>query len=693
VSENIVAAILAVPALLWTIIADSAWRDARTSRPDSTPVRLTLVAALTAAHYSLAAVMELVPTDLAWQAPGLRDGLGILATSTIVSALAILGHQGSFTGSGPTHERSRAWLVVNYGAAGLTLATVPLPLLVPAAATWLAWFYSLLVLFLYCIIVTALVLRDIVRRSRRGAWRPGGLATPRSLDVALVAGGLGLLGLAALVIVMSFGAGLSRSAGWVLLGLHVGFGLMFAAVPAVRILGTVVRRFVLLATMMAATGAVYFWVPALTASLVPELRRLIDLAAVLALVLVFVPGQAWLRNAIDHLFFRRRVRQAEVQAFLHTLSPELGALECCRRALAEIARIMSLRGAAILLRDGESAVHGAFALAPIERVWPCGTAADALPTSPFDGSALHDARLAEAMVEAEVVGIVPLLSPRQRWGHLFLTTGLLGATFIDEDVELVSTFADQLALVLDGADLLTRAVAVERALAHAEKLAAIGELAARIAHEIRNPVTAARSLAQQLSRDPTSPLNAEHAQLILTELERVERQVAALLRFARREEFRLEPIDVGRLVRTTVEELRARLDTVEVQVDVEARDGVTVRADREKLRQVLINLIENAMDALREAAGPRRLAVNVGRLNGTATVRLSDNGPGVPADALPRLFEPFFSLKTTGTGLGLAIARRTVEAHGGRIEASGTPGTGLTLRLELPLAEGQHAAG
>jgi signal transduction histidine kinase len=691
VSRTVAALLLSIPALLWTIIADSAWRDGRGNRPEGTPIRLALVAALTAAHYSLAAVMELVPTDLGWQAPGLRDGLGMLEAFTVVSALAVLQHEGSLATSRLVHKRSRSWLTANYGAAAVTLAAIPLPLLMPTAANWLAWFYSLLVLFLYCIIVTSLVLRDLTRRVRRGAWRPGGLATPRSLDVALVASGLGLLGVLALVIGMSFGLGLSRSAGSVLLGVHVGLGLVFAAVPAVRILGTVVRRFVLLATMMAATGAVYFWVPALTTSLVPELRRLVELAAVLALVLVFVPGQVWLRDVIDRLLFRRRVRQAEVQAFLHTLSPELGALECCRRALAEIARIMALRGAAILLRDGQSAVHGAFTLAPILRVWPSGAATDELPTLPFDGSALRDPRLAEAMVEAEVVGIVPLLSPRQRWGHLFVTTGLLGATFIDEDVELVSTFADQLALVLDGADLLTRAVAVERAMAHAEKLAAIGELAARIAHEIRNPVTAARSLAQQLSHDPTSPLNAEHAQLILTELERVERQVAALLRFARREEFQLEPTDVSLLVRTTVEELRARLDEVEVHVEVDAGDGVTVRADREKLRQVLINLIENAMDALGEATGPRRLAVDVGRVNGTATICLSDNGPGVPQDALPRLFEPFFSLKTTGTGLGLAIARRTVEAHGGRIEASGMPGTGLTLRLELPLAEGRHA--
>src|SRR5207245_2431247 len=201
---------------------------------------------------------------------------------------------------------------------------------------------------------------------------------------------------------------------------------------------------------------------------------------------------------------------------------------------------------------------------------------------------------------------------------LFLNTGMLGGFFHEDDVEGFQAFVAQLALLLDGADLLARTIAVERSLAHAEKLAAIGELAARIAHEIRNPVTAARSLAQQLAREPGQPWVAEH-RLILEELDRVERQMGDLLRFARREELRFEPVDLGDLARGTLDALRPR--------------------------------------------------------------------PAGPADALPRLFEPFFSTKQTGTGLGLAIARHAVEAHGGAIVAAPAEGAGLTFRVTLPLAE------
>jgi signal transduction histidine kinase len=260
----------------------------------------------------------------------------------------------------------------------------------------------------------------------------------------------------------------------------------------------------------------------------------------------------------------------------------------------------------------------------------------------------------------------------------------MGAPFGDEDVQAMGAFADQLALVLDGAELLARAVGVERALAHGEKLAAVGEVSARIAHEIRNPVTAARSLAAQLCRDPTAAGNAEVATLILAELERVEHQVQALLRFARREEFRFERVDLAELVRATVESFRPRLEAAGVGVRLDL-SAVVARADREKLRQALVNLIENAVDALADGAARRELSVTVGASNGSAAVRVSDTGPGVPAEVLPRLFEPFFSQKAHGTGLGLAIVRRTVEAHGGRVDAESD--AGMTFRIVLPLAE------
>src|SRR5262249_1889942 len=145
------------------------------------------------------------------------------------------------------------------------------------------------------------------------------------------------------------------------------------------------------------------------------------------------------------------------------------------------------------------------------RLWPRGAAADALPGRALISNEFLDlpAVLREALVDADVVALVPITTPRRRSGHLFMRASPLGGTFDDEEGEMVEAFADQLALVLDGTELLARTVAVERSLAHAQKLAAIGELAARIAHDIRNPVTAARSLAQQLAGEPGAPFGEE----------------------------------------------------------------------------------------------------------------------------------------------------------------------------------------
>src|SRR5262249_10663045 len=172
----------------------------------------------------------------------------------------------------------------------------------------------------------------------------------------------------------------------------------------------------------------------------------------------------------------------------------------------------------------------------------------------------------------------------------------------------------------------------------------------------------------------------------LLELERVERQVAALLRFARREEFHFDAVEVGELARSAGERTRPRLEDAGIALRLSLHDQVIVQADREKLQAGLVNLLENAADALEDSrAGHREVALPLTTRNGSARLTVSDNGPGVPASALPHIFEPFFSLKAKGTGLGLAIAKRTIEAHHGTIGAETTAG-GMTVPLALPLA-------
>jgi signal transduction histidine kinase len=467
---------------------------------------------------------------------------------------------------------------------------------------------------------------------------------------------------------------------------HTSAGLVFAAVFGVVILGEFLRSLVIGAIMIA-IAAFVFALPGLAEGIgSSELRHLFVAAAVLGIVVLLGPGLSWLQDLVDRVVFHQNRRSREaLERFLQTLSPEIGVLECCRRALEELARITQVDGAAVLLDRSapRAASVGGLSVAPLEPVWPAGTAAESLPRRAFGFYALREPELREAMAAAKVSLVVPIQSPRRAWGHLFITERLLGRTTRGEhQIRALEAFADRLGLVLDSAELLARALAVERSLAHAERLAAIGELSARIAHEIRNPAAAARSLAQQLVREPT-PF-ARELEVILAELERIERQVSALLRFARREEFAFAPVDLGRLLRSTAEDLQPRIEAAGVTVSLEGEETLTATVDAEKLRQVIVNLIENALDELAAAPAPRRLTLRATAANGTARVSISDTGRGAPADLIERLFEPFFSLKDHGTGLGLAIARRVVEAHGGSIRASSPERQGMTFELDLP---------
>ncbi len=675
-------AVYAVPALLWTSMFQVVWHVVRRDRPQNTFFRTaTAFTGALAAYFCLAFPLALLRGE---QSHGLAAVLHALRDTSLIAAVAVQRHLLAAAGL-RTSAPGPAWIAGNYG---LALVMVVVAAFSPgpfAAADEQRWLLSRLILAPYFIVMLALSARRTMALARPGAWRPGGLGELRRADLLVSLGSLIMVG----ALILAVGPGGWRPApdslGVTLLD-AIGFGVIGAVPFVVRLTGEVMPHVVTNAAMLGAAAAIYLGMHRLGDHTAATLRPLVELAAILALVVVLGPGRGWLRSGIYTIVLRRsRRRWDEMRVLLRGLSPDLGVLECCRRTVVGITRVMQVRGIGVLLGDGEWVASGSLSLEHLAHVWPRGASAHALPRHPFGGPNFWDMPrpIREALDEADVVGVVPIISPQRRWGDLVATAGYFAPIYTDEEVANFAAFADQLALVLDAADLLARAVTVERSLAHVEKLAAIGETAARIAHDIRNPVTAARSLAQQLVRDPASPFAEEHA-LILGELERVERQVAALLRFARREDFRFEAVDLGELARSTVEQLRPRLEAAGVVTALDLRPGVITRADAEKLRQVIINLVENAIDALADVPAGRRLAIAVRNGQSVATLGVSDNGPGVPPEALARLFEPFFSLKAHGTGLGLAIAKRTIDVHGGRITAERTE-AGMTFAIELPL--------
>jgi signal transduction histidine kinase len=213
------------------------------------------------------------------------------------------------------------------------------------------------------------------------------------------------------------------------------------------------------------------------------------------------------------------------------------------------------------------------------------------------------------------------------------------------------------------------------------------QLSASIAHEIRNPITAAKSLVQQMGERPAAPENVEYAHVALGELQRVERSVSHLLRFAREEDTGMATLDMADVVESALESFRDRAERIGVDIDSQIDCAGTLLGDAEQLRRVIINLVGNAIDALDESVAVYpRVEVRMGEnLAGTEVwVRISDNGPGIESDAAGKLFSPFYTSKANGTGLGLSISKKIVDAHGGDIEVTTAPGEGAEFLLTFP---------
>lgn len=234
--------------------------------------------------------------------------------------------------------------------------------------------------------------------------------------------------------------------------------------------------------------------------------------------------------------------------------------------------------------------------------------------------------------------------------------------------------------------LETRALAARN-----EKLASLGTLAAGVAHEIRNPLTAINVRLHSLKKNlAANSSEQEDALVIAHEIQRLERIVQDFLQFARPAEPKLLAVSADSLLAKIQSLFAAQLANASMQLKVESVPDIWLRADPYQIEQVLINLVQNAVESmenggtitLRSRHGKGRLAN--GAMQPAVILEVCDTGKGIPSDVKKRMFDPFFTTKEEGTGLGLAISSRIITNHGGSIECRSEANRGTTFTILLP---------
>ena len=240
---------------------------------------------------------------------------------------------------------------------------------------------------------------------------------------------------------------------------------------------------------------------------------------------------------------------------------------------------------------------------------------------------------------------------------------------------------------------LTERKRAEAELAHANRIATMGQLTASIAHEVNQPIAAlltnAETAVRWLARQPP---NLEKARPLIDRIindgKRAADIVGRIRDFSKKAPARKEHLEVNEAILDVMGLTRAAMSEHGVLVKMQLSDGLPlISGDRVQLQQVILNLIMNAIEAMSEVSeGPRELLISTSEAEpGGVLVTVSDSGPGLPPADLARIFEAFYTTKSSGLGMGLSICRSIVEAHGGRLWATENPPRGATFQFTVPI--------
>ncbi len=437
------------------------------------------------------------------------------------------------------------------------------------------------------------------------------------------------------------------------------------------------------------------------------------------LVIALNPFKARIQNLIDSTFFRAKYdyrRTIEEMSF--AMTSLLNIDEIASKIISTIERTMFSNSVSIILFDqnsgdyrvyaGSEGVYGTYSIKEDSELI---RSLKRYRQEIFKEDLIADERymkyrdtLMRFFNDFNAALFIPMFFKRELIGILSLGEKRSGLSYNSQDIKLLRILANQSAIAIENAfafklveDYARKLEEANRGLREAqaqliqaEKMSAIGHLAAGIAHEIRNPlniIEGARYYLSQIIDGENSEQAREYLDYIKHEIDRTNRLIDNLLNFSRSEPPHFEPLNINSILENALVLIRKQLSDNGIRLITNLSPDVPrIMGDPNQLWQVFINILMNAIQSMPYGSG--ELQIDTGLYNGSSDrvfISFKDTGVGIDEEDLPKIFDPFFTKKDTGTGLGLSISYKIIESHEGRIIASSEKGKGTTFIVELPI--------
>ena len=424
---------------------------------------------------------------------------------------------------------------------------------------------------------------------------------------------------------------------------------------------------------------------------------IVESAMILALVFMLRPFQTKVGDWIDRFFYMERVRfRTKLSEFSRVLTELVDLDEVGKTTVHFIAQTLHVDSVLFFFLKSEandyrpifgSPLHDELRYASqhpfVKRVEKNGRAVDLEHLKGGEG----EVEEVDNLIEKGWVVVTPIFIRERLLGYILLGKKRTEKDYTVEELELLEAFSNQAALAISRALIYRDMSLKDKQIMQAEKMAAIGELAAGIAHEIRNPLGIISGSAETVRKHEDQKIREEMTGYILEESTRINRLISTFLDFAKPKEPKLVKCDLREVLQKTLLLLSPQAKTQGVEIRKEIpQEPLQASVDPDQMRQAFTNLSVNALEAMPKG-GILKITV-LENPRDKVSIRFSDTGSGIPKEAQSKIFDPFFTTKEGGTGLGLSIAHRIVTQHGGNLGVEGGEGKGSIFTITLPLIKG-----